>query len=147
MADPQIVNTLRNKRNDIERAIKAYEKQIADARADLSHINATLRLFEVGGERTQFPVHMGLARMFKRGELFGLCRAALEAAPEGLDTRELAISVIEAKRLDATDKVLRQAVAYSIVNVMRRQAGRGTVIAGEKRKGVRMWRTISRDSR
>ncbi len=79
MADPQIVNTLRNKRDQIERAIKAYEKQITDARADLSHINATLRLFEVGGERTQFPVHMGLARLFKRGELFGLCKMALEA--------------------------------------------------------------------
>ncbi len=139
MADPQIVNTLRNKRDEIERAIKAYEKQITDARADLSHINATLRLFEVGGERTQFPVHMGLARLFKRGELFGLCKTVLEAAPEGLGTRQLALSVIEAKQLDASDKVLRQAVAYSIVNVMRKQAGRGSVVAGPKRKGVRLW--------
>lgn len=140
MADPQIVNTLRSKRDEIERAIKAYEKHIADARADLSHINATLRLFEVGGEQTQFPVHMGLARLFKRGELFALCKAALESAPEGLDTRQLALSVVRAKGLDATDKVLRQSVAYSIVNVMRRQAGRGTVIMGDKRRGVRVWK-------
>ncbi|MEX0751607.1 MAG: hypothetical protein WD073_01600 [Xanthobacteraceae bacterium] len=143
MADPQIVNTLRNKRDQIERAIKAYEKQITDARADLSHINATLRLFEVGGERTQFPVHMGLARLFERGELFGLCKTALETAPEGLDTRQLALSIIQAKGLNETDKVLRQAVAYSIVNVMRRQAARGSVLAGQKRKGVRVWNGLA----
>lgn len=138
MDKPQVVNTLEAKRADIESAIAAYEKKIEAAKRDLSAVNATIRLFEVAGERQEFPAYMDLSRLWKRGEMFGVCKAAL--AKEGpLDTRELAARVIAAKGLDAGDTVLRQSVTYRIVQMMTMNAKRGAVGTSGKRKGVRVW--------
>ena len=40
MSEPQIVNTLRSKRREIESAIAGYEKALEQARLDLAHVNA-----------------------------------------------------------------------------------------------------------
>src|SRR5664280_1039919 len=50
MAEIRTVTTLRRKRIEIISAIAQYEKRIAQARADLSHVNACIALFEVSGE-------------------------------------------------------------------------------------------------
>jgi hypothetical protein len=143
MADPQILTTLRRRRDEMEAAIRAYEKKVESLRRDLAHVNATLRMFEINGEHEVFPVHMDLNRLFKRGEVFAICRQALEAAPEGLDTRELGLAVTRAKGMDEGDAVLRKAVNYRIVQAMRMQELRGKVSAGGKRKGVRVWLTCA----
>ena len=69
MAEPQIVTTLTRKRDEIEAAIIAYEKRIADAKRDLAAVAATLRLFEMNGEPQQFPAYASIGRLWKRGEL------------------------------------------------------------------------------
>jgi hypothetical protein len=141
MADPQILNTLRSKRDDIRDTIAAYEKRIADAKRDLMHVNATIQLFEVNGETPQFPVHMGLHRLFARGELLALCLDALKGSPDGLDTRELALAVVRAKGMDDADRVLRSAVAYKLISILPRQARKGVVLDGGKpRKNLHIWR-------
>jgi hypothetical protein len=139
MAEPHVVSTLTNKRNEIEARIAAYEREIENARRDLAAINATLALFLQEGE---LRPHMGLSRMFRRGELFQLCKGALEAAGSPLDTRELAKAVAEAKDLDGQDRVLRKAIALSIVNVMARQAKRGMIVAVGRQRGVRIWASL-----
>jgi hypothetical protein len=139
MADPHIFTTLRRKRDEMEAAIRAYEKKTEALRRDLAHVNATLRLFELNGEQEVFPVHMDLTRLFKRGEVFRICQVVLEAAPGGLDTRELALAVIRAKGMDEGDAVLRKAINYRIVQAMRMQELRGRVAGAGKRKGVRVW--------
>ena len=79
MAEPQIVTTLRTKRDELEleRIIGSYEKVIEATRVDLSHINATLQLFERYGAPRDYPSRMSIIRVFKRGEIFALCEAAL----------------------------------------------------------------------
>lgn len=139
MAESQTLVVLRNKRDEIERAIAAYEKKIEAAKLDLAHVNATLRMFEAPEGRTEFPVYVDTLRLFKRGEIVTICKKAL--AEEGpLDTRELAVRVIRAKGLDEGDSVLRTSVAYRIVQAMRLQWKRGKVESPEKQGGVRVWR-------
>ncbi len=138
MAEIQILTTLQRKRDDIERIIAEYEKKIEAAKRDLSHVNATLAMFEAPEGRTQFPAYMDTLRLFKRGEIVTICKAALKDGP--LDTRELALAVIQAKGLDAGDAVLRRSIAFRIVQAMRLQAKRRAMIAAPKRKGVRVWR-------
>jgi hypothetical protein len=58
---------------------------------------------------------MNLTRLFPRNELPQLDREALEAHPDGIDTRAIALHVIEAKGLDASDRHLRKAIAYKLV--------------------------------
>jgi hypothetical protein len=141
--DPQIVTTLRSKRDAIEQTIAAYRKKIEAARRDLAHVNATLRMFESPEGRTQFPVYMDTLRLFRRGEIVAICKAAL--ANEGpLDTRELALRVIHSKGLDGEDSVLRKSIAFRIVQALRLQAKRGEICALPKRKGVRLWQVALR---
>lgn len=141
MAESQTLVVLRQKRDEIERAITAYEKQLETARRDLAHVNATLRMFEAPDGRTEFPVYVDTLRLFRRGELAAICKKAL--AEEGpLDTRELAVRVIRAKGLDEADTVLRTSITYRIVQAMRLQWKRGRVDSPERRGGVRVWRQI-----
>jgi hypothetical protein len=138
MADPQIVTTLRRKRDEIEAVILTYESKIEDARRDLAAVVATLRLFELTGEPLQFPAYAAIGRLWKRGEMVAVCRQALTA--EGpLDTRELAVRVLRAKGLDENDRVLRQTVTFRIVQALSIAAKRGRFGSEGKRKGVRVW--------
>jgi len=138
VVDPQVVVTLQRKRDDIERVIVAYEKKIEAAKRDLAHVNATLAMFEAPEGRTQFPVYMDTLRLFKRGEIVTICKAAITKQGP-LDTRELALAVLKAKGLDAKDTVLRRSIAFRIVQALRLQMKRRAVIALPKRKGVRVW--------
>ena len=143
MAESQTLMVLRRKRDDIERAITSYEKEIAKARRDLAHVNATLRMFESPNERTEFPVYVDTLRLFRRGEIVTICKAAL--AEEGpLDTRELALRVIRAKGLDEADNVLRTSLALRIVQAMTLQRKRGTVKSPGKRRGVCVWGLLAK---
>jgi hypothetical protein len=145
MADPHVLTTLRGKRDELESLIVAYEKKIEAAQFDLMHVNATLRLFEMNGEAEPFPVHMVLNRVLKRGEVAKICQAALAEAPDGLDTRELAIAVIRAKGLDERDAVLRKSIALKVVSILAARERRGQVAGAGKRKGVRVWqRAVSK---
>lgn len=141
MADPHIVSTLTAKRDAIERTIAAYQNKIEAAKRDLSNVSATLMMFEAPEGRTQFPPYMDTTRLFRRGEIVTICKAAL--ASEGpLDTRELAVRVIRAKALDEADGVLRSSIAYRIVQALRLQAKRGKFEQLPKRKGVSMWQAV-----
>ena len=140
MAESTTVTALRTKRDELERIIGSYEKSISAARRDLAHVNATLELLGRDGASNIYPSRLSIVRMFERGEIFCLCNnAALAAAPEGLDTRELALAVIRAKGLDERDSVLRRAINYRIIQVMLRQEMRGRITGAGKRKGLRVW--------
>lgn len=143
MAIPHSVFTLRRKRNEIRDAITAYEAKLREARADLAHVLATLRLFEASGEPADFPACVDLNRVFRRGEATEFCIATLRA--EGpLDTRELTGRLMKAKGLNASDKVISQAVSLRIVQSLRVRAKRRKEIGGSlRRRGVCVWRITS----
>jgi hypothetical protein len=101
-------------------------------------VNATLRIFEVNGEALEFPAYIDVHRLFNCGEMTAIAKSAL--AKEGpLDTRELALQVIQAKSFDDGDKVLRQTITFRLVQALRLQAIRNRVISLPKRKGVTVW--------
>src|SRR5579872_7404606 len=113
MGEPIAVLALRRKRDEISGIIAKYEKKIKDAQADLAHVAASLRLFELTGDPSEFPAYIDLNRLLRRGETTKICIAALMA--EGpLDTRELAQRVMQAKGLNGGDKVLAQSIALRI---------------------------------
>jgi hypothetical protein len=140
MGEPLVIFALRKKRDRIEGAIASYERKIKEAQADLSHVVASLRLFELSGDPSEFPAYIDLNRILRRGETTRLCMAAL--ASEGpLDTRQLTKRVMAAKGLNHDDKVLAQAIALRIVQTLRVKRLRGGPLDGtERRKGVCVWR-------
>ena len=140
MADPHSISILRRKRDDIRDAIAAYEARLAQAQADLAHVNAALRLFEATGNPIDFPAYVDINRVLRRGETTKICFAAL--AEEGpMDTRQLTERVMKAKGLDFGDKVIAQAVSLRVVQTLRVRAIRKRDIDGtERRRGVCVWR-------
>jgi len=121
MAEIRTVTTLRGKRDEITRSIASYEKKLGQAHADLAHINAAIRIFEIGGDTSGFVApYVDIYRMFKRGEMAAICRDVLTNGPQ--NTRQVALHVMKAKGLDAGDKVLAKAISYRLIHVPRIQA-------------------------
>ena len=136
MADPLVVQTLRDMRAEILGRIAAYEAQIAHAKHDLAHINATIRLFtEPEKQRSRYLVSHGF---FKKGEIADICVRHLAVDGE-MTTRALAERVMVERELDATDGTLRNSVVFKVVQALRHARRRRLVRMLEKRKGMCVW--------
>ncbi len=146
MAEIRTVTTLKSKRDEITRAIVNYENKIAQAKVDLAHINAAIRIFEIGedgpaaGAQHAAP-YVDIYRMFKRGEMVAICKAALAKGP--MNTRQLSAVLLNAKGLDATDKVLAKAISYRLIHALRIQARSGKLVGMGRDKAARVWRLPS----
>lgn len=139
MAEIRTVTTLEAKRTEIRNAIAEYERLLAQARADLSHVTACIRLFDMS-ETTpcRIPAYADVHRLFKHRELGGLCAQALaKNGPQ--DTRELALYAMQAKGLDTGDGPLASAIAFRVVQALRMQEKRGKITGAGKRNGRRVW--------
>ena len=102
MADSRTAETLRNKRDEIARSIDDYEARLAQAKADLAHIDAAIAIFATSDGQKPVRPYVDIHRLFKRGELGAISREALKDGPR--NTRELAQAVMAAKGLDTGDK-------------------------------------------
>ena len=81
VAEIRTVTTLRTKRDEIAASIAAYERKLDQARADLSHITAAIKIFEASGD----PADMG--RYVDVHRLFGRNRSHRRKLPRGASAR------------------------------------------------------------
>ena len=137
MPEIRTVTTLKRKREEIAASIKLYEKQLAQARSDLAHVEATMRIFAASGKPSDIARYVDTYRLFKRGEPWAICRAALTTGPK--DTRELSLELMKAKGMDTADTVLAKGLTNRLIHSLRMQEGRGRVRRAGKRKGVTVW--------
>lgn len=134
---PQVINTLTTKAEELTAYIRKLEKAIGQARSDLAHVNASIRLFTAPPPGTIAPVRMNIGLLLKSKELGRLCREALTSGPQ--NTRELALYIIRDKGLDEADKHLYAAVALRVVNAMRMAEKRGKVQRIGKKAQTIVW--------
>ena len=80
MADSRTAETLRKKRGEIARSIDDYEARLAQAKADLAHIDAAIAIFATGDGQKPVRPYVDIHRLFKRGELAAISREALKDA-------------------------------------------------------------------
>lgn len=136
MAELLIVQTLTDKRAEILGRIRAYESQIAQAKHDLAHVNATMELFVAPErQRARYMVSHGF---FKKGEIADICVRHLDVDGE-MTTRELAERVMVERGLDSSDAALRNSVVFKVVQALRHAKRRKLVRMVEKRKGMCVW--------
>src|SRR5437763_8667036 len=114
MADPHVISALREKRALVSGLIEKLERKLEQHRADLTHIDGVLRLFEPDRDPAEIKPKRTYARRtryFARNELPRLTMDALRAADGALiTTDETAGRVIEAKGFDAADGALRGSI-------------------------------------
>lgn len=130
-----VLQTLARKRAEILGAIRKHETAIAQAKHDLAHVSATMKILE-GSEanRRAYVVSQGF---FAKGEIAAICRRHLTDGP--LNTRKLAERVMGKKGLDASNVTLRNSVVYKVVQALRHAARRRAVVMVEKRAGLCVW--------
>lgn len=138
MNEPQVLHTLSDKRREIEAHIGSLERDLEQARRDLSAIFAAIKVFSADGPRV--TAYMNLSRLFPRHELPKLAKAALEGSPDGLSTTAIAAHVIAAKGLDAGDRHLRKAIAYKAVQMLRRWERERKLVRTGKTGSAITWR-------
>jgi hypothetical protein len=141
MADPHVISALREKRPLVAGLIEKLERKLEQHRADLTHIDGVLRLFQPDrdpGEIKPKRTYARRTRYFARNELSRLWMDAMRAAdatPITIDA--IAERIIEAKGFDAADVVLRKTIGEQVQTIMRSFRKRGTVEQIGLGRGVR----------
>lgn len=138
MAEIRTVTTLRFKRDEIAASVRLYERQLEQAKADLTHVLAAIRIFEASGDPNDAATYMDIHRLFRYGETWAICREALAGGP--MTTRELVTVLMKARKLPEGDRVMNRAIGQKIVSSLTKQEMRGKLLRDGKRKGVVIWR-------
>ena len=141
MADPHVISALREKRSLVAGLIEKLERKLEQHRADLTHIDGVLRLFQPDRDPAEIKPKRTYARRtryFARNELSRLCMDVLRAADGSTLTSDaIAGRIIEAKAFDAADAVLRKAIGEQALALLRSFRKRGTVEQIGLGRGVR----------
>jgi hypothetical protein len=141
MADTHVVSALREKRAKVSGCIARLERQLDQHRADLSHIDGVLRLFEPDRDPEAIKPKRTYARRtryFARNELSRLILGVLrEANGKLIATDEIASQALAAKGLDAADAIMRGAVRKQALTMLRAYRKRGAVEQTGLGRGVR----------
>jgi hypothetical protein len=139
MADPHVISSLRAKRAELAGLIDALEKQIAQLRADLVHVDGVLRLYqpERDPEDIQPIRQYRRSRYFASGELARLCLEAFRDTPGPLSQAEITDAVIAAKGFDVGDRVLRTGLLDLVKATLAPMTRRGVLEKIGKARGAR----------
>jgi hypothetical protein len=141
MADPHVISALREKRALVAGLIEKLERKLEQHRADLTHIDGVLRLFQPDRDPSEIKpkrTYVRRTRYFARNELSRFCTDALRAANGApLTTDEIAGWVMDAKGFDAADAALRKAIGEQSLALLRSFRKRGTVEQIGLGRGVR----------
>ncbi|MGH8257185.1 MAG: hypothetical protein ACRET0_13340 [Steroidobacteraceae bacterium] len=121
MANGDIAEALRDKRSELSGVVARLEEELVGHRADLAHLDATMRLFDPEFRPEQ--LHAEHPRVhntwFRAGECRRLIYDVLRMSPQPLATREVAERVMTAKALPITDdrqRMLIQKVVLGSLN-------------------------------
>ena len=146
MADQHVISALREKRALVAGLIEKLERKLEQHRADLTHIDGVLRLFQPDrdpGEIKPKRTYSRRTRYFARNELSRLCMDALRAADGKLiTTDEIVGRMIDTKGFDAADVVLRSGIRDQVLTTLRAFRKRGTIEQIGLGRGVR-WKLVN----
>jgi len=138
--DSLVISGLKRKQREILGAIRAYEAQIAQAKHDLAHVNAAMKIME--GTEANKRTYIAGRGFFDKGEIAGIAVRHLAEGP--LNTRQIAERVMAEKGLDIADGNLRNSVVFKTVQALRHAQRRNAVRLVEKRGGLCWWSSLAR---
>ena len=140
MAELHVMDALREKRSDLVGLMSRLEQQLAQHRGSLTHLDATMRLFDpdlLSQDADPAPQRERVS-WFRPGECRRLIYDALRDAPQPLATRELAERVMAARGIPAADDHRTRALIQKTVLASLSRA-KGTAERTEV-DGVVSWR-------
>ena len=141
MAEPHVIGALRNKRAELAGMLRQLEQQLGQQRANLAHVDATMRLFDPDIRPNDIRPKQPRERnaWFRPGECLRLIYDELREATQPVTTRELAERIIRVKAIPAADDDRRERVQKTLLASLNRA---NETIARVEIAGVVRWRLI-----
>ncbi len=125
MGEPHVISALRDKRAELSGLIRDLEKRIGQHRADLQHLDATLRIFDPECQPASIRPRQQRTRneWFEHGECVRLVCDILRDAPAPMATTDIALRLIESKGISAGDERSRALVQKTVLGSLNRAGG------------------------
>ena len=141
MAELHVVSALRNKRSELAGIVSRLEQQLLTHRASLTHVDATMLLFDPDSRPQEIRPRQQRARnsWFRPGECLRLIYDVLRDAPHPVATRELTERIMAVKAIPATDDRRRELIQKTICGSLARTK---ETIERVETSGVVQWRLI-----
>ena len=141
MAERHVIGALRAKRAELSGTLRQLEQQLAQQRASLAHLDATMRLFDPEIRPKDIRPRQQRARnaWFRPGECLRLIYDELREATQPATTRELAERIMRLKAIPTADDRGRQLVQKTLLSSLNRAKA---TIARVETAGVVSWRLI-----
>ena len=141
MAELHVIGALRNKRAELAGTLRQLEQQLVQQRANLTHLDATMQLFNPDIRPNDIQPKQKRARnaWFRQGECLRLIYDELRKASQPMTTRELAERIMRVKAIPAADNNRRELVQKTLLASLNRAKA---TIARTETGGVVSWRLI-----
>ena len=140
MAELHVVAALKDKRAELAGIIADLEKRMNGHRADLVHLDATLRMFAPDTEVAEIKPKAVRRRnaWFGKGECARLVYAILRTAARPMTSREIAEALMAARGLDPADHRTRDLIQKTVHGRLKRAVP--TVVAVTTDSQALAWR-------
>jgi hypothetical protein len=141
MAETHVIGALRHKRAELAGMLRQLEQQLVQQRANLAHVDATMRLFDPDIRPKDIRPKQPRERnvWFRPGECLRLIYDELREATQPLTTRELAERIMRLKAMPVADNQRRELVQKTLLGSLNRAK---QTIARVEIAGVVCWRLI-----
>jgi hypothetical protein len=139
MVELHVMHALRNKRAELAGTLIQLEQQLVRQRADLTHLDATMRLFDPDIQPNEIPSKQRRphSAWFRHGECLRLIYDELRDAPQPMTTRELTERIVRVKAIPADDDRCRELMQKTLLSSLNRAK---ETIARIESGGVVSWR-------
>ena len=139
MGEPHVISALSNKRAELVGIVSQLERQLGQQRANLAHLDATMRLFDPDIRPNTIRPKQRRARnvWFRPGECLRLIYDELRDAVQPTTTRELAERIMRLKAMPMVDDRQRELVQKTILGSLNRAK---QTITRVEAAGVVSWR-------
>ena len=116
MGELQVIDGLQDKRLELVGLVGRLEQQLADHRVSLTHLDATLRLFDPNLLlQDSDPQQRERVSWFRPGECLRAIYDVLREAPQPLTTRDVAKRVMTAKDMTVADERTQALIQKTIL--------------------------------
>ena len=139
MAEAHVICALRDKRSELAGMVSHLEQQLVQHRASLTHLDATMLLFDpdIRPEKIRPRQQRARSNWFHPGECLRLIYDELREAAQPVTARELAERIMGVKAIPAADDRGRELIQKTILGSLNR--AKGTIDRIEA-AGVVKWR-------
>ena len=122
MAEQHVIRVLRDKRSELAGLVKGLEQELSEHRAALTHLDATMRLFdpEIRPEEIGPRQRRHCNAWFRPGECLRLIYDVLRDVPQPMTTREVVERVRELKSISVGDDRQRALIQKTVLASLNR---------------------------